>query len=72
VATVGALDIRTEPATARVTLGGQFRGTTPLILRDLPPGEHIVLLEAGSRKITQTVRIEPGVTSQLVVPFGSR
>lgn len=72
VATVGGLDVRTEPANAKVTVDGRARGTTPLVLRDLAPGDHEVLLEAGRQKVRQTVRIEPGVTSQLVVPLGAR
>jgi hypothetical protein len=72
VATVGALDVRSEPGKARVSVDGQFRGTTPVVIRELPPGDHEVVLESGSRKIRQTVRIEPGVTSQLLVPLATR
>jgi PEGA domain-containing protein len=72
VATVGGLDVRTEPANAKVTVDGRPRGATPLVLRDLAPGDHEVLLEAGRQKIRQTVRIEPGMTSQLVVPLSGR
>jgi hypothetical protein len=72
VATVGGLDVRTEPASARVTVDGRARGNTPLVLRDLAPGDHEVLLEAGRQKVRQTVRIEAGLTSQLVVPMGNR
>ncbi len=72
VATVGGLDVRTEPVSAKVTVDGRARGNSPLVLRDLAPGDHEVLLEAGRQKIKQTVRIEPGMTSQLVVPMGSR
>jgi hypothetical protein len=72
VATVGGLDVRTEPANAKVTVDGRARGTTPLVLRDLAPGDHEVLLEAGRQKVRQTVRIEPGMTSQLVVPLSGR
>ena len=72
VATVGGLDVRTEPANAKVTVDGRARGTTPLVLRDLAPGDHEVLLEAGKQKVRQTVRIEPGMTSQLVVPLSGR
>jgi hypothetical protein len=70
VATVGGLEVRSEPAKARVSVGGQFRGETPLVLKDLPPGEVEVVVQAGSRQVKQTVRIEPGITSQLVVPLG--
>lgn len=72
VATVGGLDVRTEPATAKVTVDGRPRGTTPLVLRDLAPGDHEVVLEAGRQRVRQTVRIEPGMTSQLVVSMGGR
>jgi hypothetical protein len=72
VATVGGLDVRTDPAYAKVTVDGRPRGTTPLVLRDLAPGDHEVLLEAGRQRVRQTVRIEPGMTSQLVVPMGGR
>ena len=70
VATVGGLEVRSDPAKARVTVGGQYRGETPLVLKDLPPGDVEVVLQAGAREIKQLVRIEPGITSQLVVPLG--
>ncbi len=70
VATVGGLDVRTDPVKARVTVDGRYRGDTPLALRDLPPGDHEVLLEAGRQRVRHTVRVEPGITSQLLVPLG--
>jgi hypothetical protein len=70
VATVGGLEVRTDPAKAQVTVGGQDRGLTPLVLRDLPPGEVEVVVRLGGRLVRQMVRIEPGITSQLVVPLG--
>jgi hypothetical protein len=72
VATVGGLDVRTDGTSARVTVDGRARGSTPLSLRDLAPGDHEVLLDAGRQRVRQTVRIEPGVTSQLVVPMTGR
>jgi CRISPR/Cas system-associated exonuclease Cas4 (RecB family) len=72
VATVGGLDVRTEPSSAKVAVDGRARGATPLVLRDLAPGDHEVVLEAGRQKVRQTVRIEAGVTSQLVVPMTGR
>ena len=70
VATVGGLEVRSDPGKAKVSVGGQYRGETPLVLKDLPPGEVEVLLQAGAREVRQKVRIEPGITSQLVVPLG--
>jgi hypothetical protein len=72
VATVGGLDVRTDGTSARVTVDGRARGSTPLSLRDLAPGDHEVLLEAGRQRVRQTLRIEPGVTSQLLVPMTGR
>jgi hypothetical protein len=68
----GGLEIRSEPAGARVTIDGQPRGSTPVTIRDLAPGDHQVVLEAGGRKVTQTVRIDAGITAQLVVPLPRR
>ena len=70
VATVGGLEVRTDPPNARVTISGQERGVTPMVLRDLPPGEMEVVVRLGTREVRQKVRIEPGITSQLVVPLG--
>jgi hypothetical protein len=38
------LDVRSTPPGATVTIDGQRRGTTPLVLNDVPPGPHRVLL----------------------------
>lgn len=72
VPTTGGLDIRSDPPGARITIDGQSRGATPLTLRDLPPGDHNVVLEANGRKVTQAVKIEAGITAQLVVPMPRR
>ncbi|MGE0865588.1 MAG: PEGA domain-containing protein [Vicinamibacterales bacterium] len=72
VALTGGLDIRSDPPGARVTIDGRSRGTTPLTLRDLAPGDHQVVLEGSGRKVTQAVRIDAGITAQLVVPLPRR
>jgi len=68
----GGLDIRSDPPGARVSIDGQVRGTTPVTIRDLPPGDHDVVLEANGRKVRQPVRIDAGTTAQLVVPMPRR
>jgi hypothetical protein len=68
----GTLEVRTEPAGARVSIDGQPRGTTPATLSDLPAGDREVVLELGGRKVRQVVRIDAGKTSQLVVPMGRK
>jgi hypothetical protein len=65
----GQLQIRTEPAGARVTVDGVARGTSPTTVSQLPPGEHAVVLESELGAVKQTVTIESGATAQLVVPL---
>ncbi len=72
VALTGGLEIRSDPAGAKVTIDGQVRGSTPLTIRDLAPGDHQIVLEGGGRKVTQAVRIDAGITAQLVVPLPRR
>jgi PEGA domain len=69
VATTGVLEVRSEPSKARVTVDGHERGSTPLTLRDVAPGDHQVVLERAGWKSTQVVRVEPGGIAQLVVPI---
>ena len=69
VSSTGVLEVRSGPSKAKVTIDGQERGSTPLTLRDLAPGDYQVVLEREGWKSTQTVRVEPGTTAQLVVPI---
>ena len=69
VAKTGGLEIRSEPPGARITIDGRPRGTSPTTVKDLTPGDHTVVLEAGGRKVSHTVRIQIGTTSQLMVPM---
>ena len=69
VPTTGTLEVRSDPSRARVYVDGQDRGLTPITLRDLLPGDREVVLERGSQRVVQRVRIEPGTTAQLVVPM---
>jgi hypothetical protein len=72
VQATGSLAIKSEPSGARVSIDGQPRGTTPATIRELPAGDHSVVLELGNRKATQAVKIEAGSTAQLVVPIPRR
>jgi hypothetical protein len=69
VSSTGVLEVRSEPSPARVTIDGQARGSTPLTLRDITPGDYQVVLERAGWKSTQVVHIEPGTIAQLVVPI---
>jgi serine/threonine protein kinase len=66
----GQIQIRTEPSGARVTVDGIPRGTSPITVAELTPGEHGVVLESESGSVKETVVVESGVTASLVVPMG--
>ena len=70
-ATLGQLQVRTEPAGARVSVDGVPRGTSPVMVGELSPGEHAVLLESDLGAVKQKVTIEAGTTASLVVPLGA-
>ena len=55
----GHLALTTTPAGVQVLLDGSARGTTPVTLRDLPPGNHrLELRHPRHRTFTQDVDIE--------------
>jgi hypothetical protein len=54
----GQLQIRSEPAGARISIDGQPRGVSPMTIGDLEPGEHDVLLESDLGSVRQKVTIQ--------------
>src|SRR5262249_39263931 len=68
---VGQLHVRTEPAGARVSVDGLARGTSPVTIAELTPGEHAVVLESDLGSVKQTVTIKAGITGSLVVPLSA-
>jgi hypothetical protein len=67
----GQLQVRTEPAGARVTIDGQYRGVSPMTIEGLTPGPHAVKLDDATASVTEHVTIEAGMTASLVVPLGA-
>jgi hypothetical protein len=65
----GQLQIRTEPAGAKVTVDSLSRGISPIMISDLTPGEHTVVLESDFGSVKQSVTVEAGNTASLVVPL---
>jgi hypothetical protein len=68
-AATGGLEIRSDPLGARIMIDGQNRGTTPMTIRDLSPGDHTVVVELRGRKASRTVRVEAGTTTPLAIPI---
>src|SRR4029079_8027356 len=56
----GDLQVRTDPPGARVVVDGQTRGTSPVTLKDLAPGSHIVVLSNDLGSVNEDVTVQPG------------
>jgi len=65
----GDLQVRTDPPGARVVVDGQTRGTSPVTVKDLAPGSHVVVLQNDLGSVNEDVTIQPGATASLVVPM---
>src|SRR5207249_603108 len=63
------LQVRSDPPGAQVTVDSPPRGTSPLLVDALTPGEHEVILASDLATVKQMVTIEAGVTASLVVPL---
>ncbi len=66
---LGDLNVRTEPARAKVTVDGRAYGRSPVVVQGLTAGTHTVVLENEATAVTQEVTIEGGATASLVVPM---
>jgi hypothetical protein len=67
----GHLVVQSEPAGARVFVGGVERGVAPISLDDLAPGEHEVTLQTEVATSRHTVVVQAGASASLVVPIAS-
>jgi hypothetical protein len=76
----GRLSAASDPTAARVLVDGKLRGVTPVVVTDLEPGNHVVVLESTAGSIHRTVTIAAGATAtisesifagwvQVVAPF---
>jgi hypothetical protein len=65
----GDLQVRTDPAGAKVSVDGQTRGVSPLTVQGLAPGNHVVVLQNDLGSVNEDVTIQPGATASLVVPM---
>jgi hypothetical protein len=65
----GDLQVRTDPPGAKVVVDGQTRGTSPVTVRDLAPGSHVVVLQNDLGSVNEDVTIQPGAVASLVVPM---
>ena len=67
----GQLAVQSDPAGAKVIVDGTERGTAPLTIPDLAPGDHKVELQSDGASAKHTVAVQAGGTASLVVPMGA-
>ena len=65
----GDLQVRTDPPGAKVIVDGQTKGTSPVTVTGLAPGNHVVVLQNDLGSVNEDVTIQAGATAALVVPL---
>ena len=71
IALHGQLDITSEPSGALVSVDGERRGATPLLLDNLAPGQHVVTLTQGVNTVKHVVKVKANQTATLDAPIYS-
>jgi hypothetical protein len=64
---IAALEVRSEPSGARVSVDGSHRGSTPLVVKELAPGEHTVRVSGPFRTVSRKVDLAAGQHGLLIV-----
>ncbi len=66
-AALGALSVATEPArAAAVFVDGTSRGTSPVVVGDLTPGDHTVSVRFPTGTVERTIRVAAGATASFL------
>ena len=68
--TTGAIEVQADPGT-HVLLDGDGRGTAPLTIGDLQPGDHELVLQSRTGEIRQRVVVQAGVTTPVRLPVAT-
>lgn len=63
----GKLEINSDPSGASVRIDGVLRGVTPLVVSDVPPGQHKITVTGQDSVVNRTVNVTSGATSTVVV-----
>ena len=69
VSSNGRLQVRSTPPGATVLIDGRRRGIAPLTVDGISPGTHRVQVVNGSSSIDQSVTVEPGSLTSLLIPI---
>ena len=70
---VGSVKITSVPEGAGIKMDGEYKGITPLVIKDIPAGEHFVVIESETYKIHKMVaKIKPGKQEELNISLVSK
>ena len=63
----GILQVTTDPPGALVDLDGVHVGVSPLELKDITPGDHVVVVKGGGGVYRRVIRVTAGVATSMVI-----
>jgi hypothetical protein len=67
----GRLDVTSDPPGAQIKIDGVTKGTTPLTLDAVEPGEHTVSLSRNGLSIVRTVKVGAGTTGSVMASLSA-
>jgi eukaryotic-like serine/threonine-protein kinase len=67
----GSLRVESQPPGAKVLVDGTDRGTAPLTVSELLPGDHEVVLQTPLGSARHVVNVQAGGTASLVAPVAA-
>jgi hypothetical protein len=67
----GTLEVKSDPTGARVLLDGKSVGVSPIVVPDLKPGAHAIVVEGPNGAIRQVVQVAAGATASVFVPLNA-
>jgi hypothetical protein len=68
--TGGRVEVGSDPVGADVRIDGVLRGVTPLVVADVPVGQHRVTVSRGDAVVNRIVSVARGTTATVVVSTG--
>jgi hypothetical protein len=72
VALGGQISVVTDPPGARVKVDGEPRGTSPVVITDLPAANHLVTVTSTTGVAERTIAVEGGGTASVVFSMPKR
>jgi hypothetical protein len=67
----GEIEVTSAPSGAHVTVDATAAGRTPLKLKSLTPGQHVIEVTQGTNTVTRTVDLTPGGSMNVFVSLGA-